>query len=171
MLQVISLFWGVTLFERVCISSEIYLKSWSFVWAFQCRLLQLLTNLVRERCDTCWKNLHELRNIFEKLKLCTSFSMSSIAASYEPNHAFIVALPLLTNKCDTFWKSLPELRNIFESWSFVWAFQCRPLHLSPFLRILSEVWLSCQQTQRYTQKRTQSQRDSEYSQKLINEIQ
>ena len=27
-----------------------------------------------------WKGLHELRNIFEKLQLCISFSMSSVAA-------------------------------------------------------------------------------------------
>ena len=28
-------------FERACISSEIFLESWSFAFAFQCRLLQL----------------------------------------------------------------------------------------------------------------------------------
>ena len=32
---------GVTLFERACMSSEIFLKSCSSLWAFQCRLLHL----------------------------------------------------------------------------------------------------------------------------------
>ena len=53
--------------------------------------------------NPCLLRWSELRNILKKLKRCMSFSMSSIAASYEPNQRF-----------DTFWKGLHELRNIFE---------------------------------------------------------
>ena len=81
-----------------------------------------------ERCEF-WKGLHELRNIFEKLKLCMSCSMSSRAA-----------LPLLTNRnqtCDTFWKGLHELRNLFEKLKL-----CMSCSVSSVLALWSSLRLS-----------------------------
>ena len=40
-------------FERTCMTSEIFLKSWSSVWAFQCRLLQLSDVPVRAAVMHC----------------------------------------------------------------------------------------------------------------------
>jgi len=125
---------GVTFFERACMSLQIFLKSWSFVWAFQYRPLQF-SNLIKgvtlfERA--CMSS----EIIFEKLKPCTSFSRSSLAA-----------------RCDTFWKVLHKLRIIFEKLKLCMSFSMSSLAALPLLmNLIRGVTLSCQQTQRHKQK-------------------
>ena len=64
---------GVILFERACMSSEIFLKSWSFVWAFQCRLLQL--------SEALWSSLKLSESLWVSLRLSEALTRSSSRTS------------------------------------------------------------------------------------------
>ena len=115
-------------------SSDFFLRSWSFVWAFQCRLLRFslkLSEAVCFRLDISCGLRHRFEE-FEKLKLVWTFQCcllqlltNLIELSWEPAS--------FDNKCHLKQSSKRSERAcmsseiLLKSWSFVWAFQCRLL--------------------------------------------
>ena len=87
--------------ERACMSSQIPLKSWSFVWAFQCRLLR------------CFKNLSRCVTLFQKV--CVS---SEILWKVEGWYLLFNAGYYF---CEALWSCLSQTAHFVRSETQIWG--------------------------------------------------
>ena len=94
------------------------------VWTFQCRLLQLLTNLIELSWEPAsFDNKCHLKQLSKRSeRACMSSEILwKVEALYELfNVVYCVFEP--KQMCDTFSKGLRELRNLLKSWSLVLTF-------------------------------------------------